>query len=119
MTDSSHWQRAEPTRTAPHRDGWAQTTPMQGAASQAGSTVQQAVRIGYQVIEDNIEQGREAAARISKGSYGYTDAQSDILQLSNRLLQASRDLTSTYFDALESLIREATNDRRKSPRDER
>ena len=86
-----------------------------GSAAQAGETVHEAVRIGYQVIEDNIEQGRQAASRLSRGSYQTSDAQSDFLQMSSRLLQAGRDLTASYFDMLEGLIREVNLDQgRKS-----
>ena len=90
-----------------------------GSAAKAGETVHEAVRIGYQVIEDNIEQGREAASRLSRGSYQASDAQSDFLQMSSRLLQAGRDLTASYFDMLEGLIREVNSDqaRRSSKQD--
>ena len=119
VSGSGHWQRPEPVRTAPLRNGWSRMSSYPGSAAKAGETVHEAVRIGYQVIEDNIEQGREAASRLSRGSYQASDAQSDFLQMSSRLLQAGRDLTASYFDMLEGLIREVNSDqaRRSSKQD--
>lgn len=106
MSEPSNWQRDEPARQAPHRNGWANANYMNQATDVATSTVEQAVKLGYQVIEDNIERGRAFASRYAKGDNPVSSSQDDLLQLSSKLIRLGRELTINYFDAVEKVLGE-------------
>ncbi|GGE02663.1 hypothetical protein GCM10011529_06420 [Polymorphobacter glacialis] len=129
-------RRPEPTRTAPDRTGWSgDPAPVEAAVENvrrkkpppakpdpnpdpdptpAGSgdlpevsqIVAEAVRIGYHVIGENLKQGRTAADRFRAGSYQADDLPSDINRLGKRMLQLSRDLSTTGFDLLAAVLRD-------------
>ena len=111
-------RRPEPSRDGPWRaaftpapqavradDGAAQAD---GVAAPANETVSEsvahAVRLGYDVIGENIRQGREAAGRFRRSEYNVRDVPNDLNRLSIRLLNLTRELSTTTFDLLDRLL---------------
>jgi hypothetical protein len=117
MSESSNWHRDEPSRQAPHRNGWANTNYINQVTDVAASTVEQAVKLGYQVIEDNIERGKSFAGRYTKEDHHASSSQDDLIQLSSKLIQLGRDLTLNYFDAVEKILGEIDGIRSRQKND--
>jgi hypothetical protein len=65
-----------------------------------------AVRRGYQVIGENIEQGRAAAEQFRAGQYNIRDVPYDLNQMALRLLTLTRELSTTACDILEKVLRD-------------
>ena len=105
--------RTPPSRHAPHR-GFASAPapgpePERSPAPNEASTseaIANAVRLGYDVIGQNIEQGREAAHRFRAGAYSASEAPQDLARLAARMLNLTRELSTTTFDVLERLIQD-------------
>lgn len=70
------------------------------------AAVAEAVKRGYKVIGENIEQGRTAAAQFRNGQYNVRDASHDLNQLSLRMLSLARELSDTTCEVLERLLRD-------------
>lgn len=68
--------------------------------------VGEAVRAGYDVINDSLAQGRAAAERHHGGHYQLNDAAVDLSQLGKRLTKLSRELSTTWFDLLAAGMRD-------------
>jgi hypothetical protein len=64
------------------------------------------VKLGYDVIAENIQQGREAAARFRYGKYRLREAPGEIEVAVQRLLGLARELSTTTFDVCDRLVRE-------------
>lgn len=102
MTETQHWSRPEPERTTPNRNGWTDGPHLREVAGMATTTVEQAVSIGYDVIEDNIERGRSYARRRHQGdAHAGQDLPDDLLQLTAKLVRLGRDFSMAYFDLVE------------------
>lgn len=115
-------RRPEPARTGPIRSGATGKKPSASAeeaapadASADTSTdsevhriVADAVKLGYDVIGQNLQQGRAAADRFSAGAYGLHHAKDDVGDLSKRLAQLARDLGTVGFDLLAAVARDPT-----------
>ena len=69
-------------------------------------SVAHAVRSGYDVIAENIQQGREAAARFRQGEYNIRDVPGDLEVALSRLLHLARELSTTTFDVFERMLKE-------------
>lgn len=107
-------------RTPPKRPGPVRAaSPVTGTYSGAGGdtptaptdpslseSVAQAVRMGYDVIAENIQLGREAAARFRQGEYNIRDVPHDAEVVFNRFLHLVRELSSTTFEVVEQLVKE-------------
>jgi hypothetical protein len=65
-----------------------------------------AVKAGYDVIAENIQQGREAAARFRQGQYNVRDVPGDLETAALRLVRLARELSSTTLDICERLLKE-------------
>ena len=107
---TTHDRISKPT---PQRDGAHRTIPPasgQDAPRDAAvhEVVAHAVRVGYQVIGDNIRQGKTAAERLSTGDYAVKDVPGELAQLSLRLLQLTRDMSTTAFDLIGAVLRDPT-----------
>ena len=70
-----------------------------------------AVKMGYDVISENIRQGREAAQRFRHGEYSMREAPGDLEIATLRLLHLARELSTTTFDVCERLVKELGNQR--------
>src|SRR5687768_3134453 len=86
-------RRPAPAAAGPRRAGGAAAPGFQASArtgagpdAQVGDAVAHAVKLGYDVIAENIRQGREAAQRFSKGKYSIRDAPGDLEVAAQRLL---------------------------------
>ena len=115
--DDARVRRPEPARDGPLRGSFsaAGSAPTAAAAGDippapseatVSESVAHAVRLGYDVIGENIRQGREAAGRFRQGEYNVRDVPHDLNQLSIRLLTLTRELSSTSFDLLDRLLRD-------------
>lgn len=112
MTASERMSRPSPAREAPHRGippvsgSYPANPPPSDAA--VDEVVAHAVRVGYQVIGENIRQGRAAADRLTAGDYGVSDVPGELTQLGLRLLQLTREMSSTAFDLVGAVFRDPT-----------
>jgi hypothetical protein len=62
--------------------------------------IQGAVELGYNVIEEHLEHGRQAAQRVRAGSYTSSDIEDDLSQLVERLARRSKDLTAAWLEVV-------------------
>jgi hypothetical protein len=105
-------RRSAPERTKPIRAAAAAppsiaTAPVEAAGeSSINDAIAQAVRSGYDVIADNIQQGRAAAARFRQGEYNIRDVPDDVSTVLLRLMQLARELSTTTFDVCEKLLKD-------------
>lgn len=107
-------RRPVAARTAPIRSGFAaQTTGARGGEAPEGSVsgdvqrvIQDAVRIGYDVVGANLDQARDAAQRMSSGQYAVKDVPDDLARLGERLLGLTRDLGATWLDVMGMVLRD-------------
>ncbi len=113
-------RRTTPARTKPVRTAWSGPAAEDAAAASAvppaglqpadpvsgevERLVADAVRVGYEVIGDNLRLGRAAAERLSAGTYAAADLPKDLGTLAKRYLQLLRDLGSVSFDLMEALL---------------
>ena len=110
---SGRVRRPPPAAQGPNRDGAAAgaEVPASKAADAAadtkvGDAVAHIVKLGYDVIAENIQQGREAAERFSKGKYNIREAPGDLEVAAQRMLHLARELSTTTFDVCERLLKE-------------
>ena len=124
--DDERLRRPEPARTGPIRSGATGKKPSPMSAPSASAEeaadasvdtstdsevhriVADAVKLGYDVIGQNLQQGRAAADRFSAGAYGLHHAKDDVGDLSKRLAQLARDLGTVGFDLLAAVARDPT-----------
>jgi hypothetical protein len=103
-------------RPTPHRLGPRRARASQAKEPPAGpplsdeptisEAVSNAVKTGYDVIAENIKQGREAAERFRKGEYNIREVPGDLEEMGLQLLRLARELSATTFDVCERLLRE-------------
>jgi hypothetical protein len=118
MTKTVHKRRTKPARTGPIRNApsgeASQTRKATVATSGAepgldvavSDAVAQAVRLGYQVLAQNLEEGRTAAKQFRVGEYNVRNAPSDLNHLALRMVGLSRDLSTTTFDLLDRVLQD-------------
>ena len=108
--------RTEPKggQTKPNRTGRKPKNPTKAASAAPGSpqdpsvsdSVAHAVKVGYDVIAENIRQGREAAARFRQGEYNVREVPGDLQDMALRLVTLARELSKTTLDVCERLLKE-------------
>lgn len=108
--------RPEAAQTEPRRDGWAGGSPAAAPEDQdrseaahevdVGHVVADAVRIGYEVIGDNLRQGRAAADKFSAGVYYLDDVPKDLKLLGRRLVKVSQEMGTLWFDLAAAVLRD-------------
>jgi hypothetical protein len=69
-----------------------------------GGAIGEAIKLAYSVIEDQIVQGRRAAADFSQGKYTNAEAEGDVRHMVNQLLNVLKQGSVITFDLLASLI---------------
>ncbi|HLZ83064.1 MAG TPA: hypothetical protein VKQ54_05810 [Caulobacteraceae bacterium] len=89
------------SRDDPPRGG-----PIRSGPPPVSQSVADAVRTGYQVVADNVRQGREAAQKFGQGNYNSSNVDKDVKVLTDRMLDLARDLTTTTLDVIERLLLE-------------
>ncbi|HET6971151.1 MAG TPA: hypothetical protein VFH92_08500 [Phenylobacterium sp.] len=101
-------RRRPPDRAGPNRAAGADAGPSPHGPSEASVNEQiaSAVRAGYDVIAENIQQGRAAAERFRQGDYNIRDVPDDVEAVLLRLIQLARELSSTTLDVCERLVKE-------------
>lgn len=114
MENGERIKREAPRRQNPDR-GFANMfgQPVGGGAngSQAESSsdnawtnnVDMGVKLGYKVIEDQIQQGQRFAEQISSGSYGPSMMSGDVQDLAKNIQKYSEDSIQFYSKVIESL----------------
>ena len=68
--------------------------------------VANAVKRGYDIIAENIRQGRMAAERFREGDYRLREAPGDIENAAKKMLELARELSTSTFDVFDRMTRE-------------
>lgn len=68
--------------------------------------VAQAVKSGYDVLQQTIAQGRHAAEHFRQGEYNFRDVPGDVQNVALRMLDLARQLSVTTIDLCEQLVRQ-------------
>lgn len=114
--DASRVRRPMAARTGPIRSDASRpppptspppTSPPPAADVPISESVARTVQKGYDVVAENIRQGRRAAAHFRQGEYNIRDVPNDVEVLARRMLDLARDLTTTTFDVVEKLLKDA------------
>jgi len=122
MARDERLRRAAPKRTAPIRnvttyfrdsDSWDAGSDRPPAAGGGGESVAEplddavthGVKLGYQVIEEQIRQGRRAAQKCREGSYDADDLGVDVGEFMARALRIYQDMGTLCFEVVESVAR--------------
>ena len=101
-------RRGKPIRNATHHLGRGEGSA-QGPRQPDGTTpsfdkiVSDAVGLGYQVIDEQIRQGRTAAERLRAGECPLDVPPSDTSMLIERTIELSKGLAATWLDLLSAL----------------
>jgi hypothetical protein len=115
---AAHVRRPDPRRDEPKRAtqeanpaptgaaGVESATPPPGHDQNVSESVAHVVKLGYDVIAENIRQGRLAAAKFRQGEYRVGEVPGDLEVATRRLLHLARELSSTTFDVCERLLKE-------------
>jgi hypothetical protein len=120
MKGSDRVSRPEPAQKGPDRrfpplkdrplGAAAPRTGPTSSASTGGKTVEEVVaevvRTGYEVVEENIRQGRQAAERLRLGTYQSGDIPDDMGMVVNRLVRLGMDLSTTWFQLVAAVLRD-------------
>ena len=69
-------------------------------------SVAHVVKLAYDVLTQNLEQGRNAAQRFRQGEYRAGEVPGDLEKAALRLIYLARELSTTTFDVCERLLKE-------------
>ncbi len=69
-------------------------------------SVAHVVKLAYDVLTQNLEQGRTAAQRFRQGEYRAGEVPGDLEKAALRLIYLARELSTTTFDVCERLLKE-------------
>jgi hypothetical protein len=109
--DAARVRRPMPARTGPIRSDAARPSappaPPPHDDVPISESIAHTVRLGYDVVAENIKQGRLAAERFRHGEYNIRDVPGDVEVLAKRMIDLARDLTTTTFDVVERLLKDA------------
>jgi hypothetical protein len=111
-TTQTRLRRPEPKRTGPIRNAsgyfrdshsWGEDPhpPWPEPADVIDDAITQGVRLGYRVIGQHLERGREEAARLGDTTDEHPTADPDIQRLLHRVQDLSKDFGALCFDAVE------------------
>lgn len=109
--DPPRRRRAMPERDGPDRapkgrarGGYEPSDQDDSDAKEVPEVVADAVRLGYQVIQENLRHGRIAADRFAAKDYGLRDAGDDVKVLGRRVVDLARDLGTSWFDLIAAVL---------------
>ncbi|HEY1880309.1 MAG TPA: hypothetical protein VGG68_10280 [Caulobacteraceae bacterium] len=119
MAETPRKRRAAPKRTGPIRRSAAASAskpattarrqePDEGLDLAVSDAVAQAVRLGYKVLAENLEEGRIAAKQFRVGEYNVRNVPNDLNVLAKRMVNLARDLSTTTFDVLDRVLQDPT-----------
>ena len=74
-------------------------------AAPADEIIGKAVKLAYRVVDQHIQQGRHAAARVRAGTYNSVDLEADLKSLVDRMIGLTRELGSVSVELFDTLIR--------------
>jgi hypothetical protein len=94
MKGSDRVQRSQRTRETPNR------------GKTVEEVVSEAVRKGYEVVEENLRQGRQAAQRLRLGTYKSSEIRGELGSFGNRLLQLGMELGATWVQLVAAIVRD-------------
>lgn len=97
--------RPNPSRLGPIRYRTA-SRPEAATEPTFSEEVSEAVKHGYDVITENIRQGRFAAEQFRNGDYSLRQLPDDLAGVSKRLIDLARELSNSTFDVAERAVRE-------------
>ena len=99
-------------------DSSANSAPQPGAGPDptVSESVAHIVKLAYDVLTQNIEQGRTAAQRFRQGDYHAGEVPGDLEKAALRVIYLARELSTTTFDVCERLLKEVGG---KGPGDDR
>ncbi|MEZ5332587.1 MAG: hypothetical protein R2991_11165 [Thermoanaerobaculia bacterium] len=111
MSDTERKKRTDLERDRPRRDpagafGDAGRTAFDGlrAAGEAWrEVVERSVKMGYRVVEEQIEQGRKVATSLNDQVYGSGRTRDDVGDITDRVFASFADMTSRWFDMMGSM----------------
>jgi hypothetical protein len=104
-----HMARPEPPRDRPNKTGKKGKDANAPPDHTVSESVSHAVKVGYDVIAENIRQGREAAARFRQGEYNVREVPGDLQDMALRLITLARELSKTTLDVCERLLKEVAD----------
>jgi hypothetical protein len=82
------------------------TRPKAPADPPISQEVADAVKRGYDIITENIRQGREAAERFREGEYSLRQTPDELARLATRMMLLAREMSTTTFDVCDRVLRE-------------
>jgi hypothetical protein len=111
MTTEERQRRPIPPRTAPQRTFVKHDHPGDKGQAEATSTsspppdgvqevIHGAVKLGYSVVDEHLEHGRQAAQRIRSGSYTSADIETDVGLLVERLARTAKEMTAAWLEIM-------------------
>lgn len=111
MSDTERKKKADPERGGPHRDpagafgdaGRAAFDGLRTAGEAWREVVERGVRMGYRVVEEQIEQGRKVASSLNDQVYGSGRTRDDVRDITDRVFTSFADMTSRWFDMMGSM----------------
>jgi hypothetical protein len=111
MTQQERKKRPQPQRSAPRRSFIQHDHP--GEGEQLSSTpeappeiggindvIGNAVKLGYSVVDEQLQQGRHSARRFREGSYSSADLEDDVTALAGRLVRVAKDAMVAWLDII-------------------
>jgi hypothetical protein len=117
MKGTERARRSRPLRETPNRQPSPSdinpvdaTGAAQTEAAGDGKTVEQivaeAVRRGYDVVGQNILQGRQAAERMRARNYGPAEIPGELRRFADRLFQLAMEIGTTWFQLIGAILRD-------------
>jgi hypothetical protein len=118
VTLNERLRRAPPAREKPERAFYPDSSaakeaakPAVNGAAMAGSTtvndkVNSAVAAAYEVVEDNVREGRLAAARLRTAGHLTAETSPDVKAVAGRLMHMTKEIGSTWVDLFSAVLRE-------------
>ena len=118
VTLDERLHRAPPAREKPERAFHPDSSAAKEAAKPAvnGATtappaavndaVNSAVEAAYKVVEDNVREGRLAAARLRTAGHLTAETSPDVKAVAGRLMHITKEIGSTWVDLFSAVLRE-------------
>jgi len=107
---SERKKKPEPEREGPRRDpsgafggAGAAFDGLRAAGEAWREVVERSVRMGYRIVEEQIEQGRKVAGSLNDQVYGSGRTRDDVGDITDRVFTSFADMTARWFDMMGSM----------------